>query len=73
MNQKKSHSLVESITNTVVGYLINFVANLVVLPMFGFHITALQSLKLSIVFVLISVARGYFIRRFFNLCHRLYN
>lgn len=72
MSQKRTHSLAESITNTVVGYAVNFAANMLIMPLFGFNITITQNFQISILYVLISVIRGYGIRRLFNLHHQNY-
>lgn len=69
MSQKRTHSLAESLTNTVVGYAVNFTANMLILPLFGFNITITQNFQISLLYVLISVIRGYGIRRLFNLHH----
>lgn len=68
--QSKIHSLFESFSNTVIGYVINFCANMVILPLFGFQITVSQNLQISIIYVCISIVRGYIIRRTFNLFSR---
>ncbi|MGB0991339.1 MAG: DUF7220 family protein [Akkermansiaceae bacterium] len=67
MSQKRTHSFIESATNTIVGYAVNFVANMLILPLFGFHVTIEQNIQISILYVLISIIRGYCIRRLFNI------
>jgi hypothetical protein len=37
-----------------------------VLPLFGIHSTALKNLGITICFTVISILRGYLIRRYFN-------
>lgn len=66
MTQTKLGSLYEAGFNVLIGFAINFVANLYVLPLFGFHITLTQNLAIGAIFTVISVARSYLIRRYFN-------
>lgn len=64
--QSKKESLAEALTNVFIGYWINFGANLIILPLIGFNITLGQNLFIGILYTVISVARSYVIRRFFN-------
>jgi len=70
MNQTKLGSLIEVSINIVVGFAINWVANMWILPLYGFEITGSQAFSMGLIFTVISVARGYCIRRWFN--HRLH-
>lgn len=64
--QTKLGSFVEAWANIAVGFGINFVANLLVLPMFGFGVTPSDALGIGVVFTAISLARSYVLRRWFN-------
>lgn len=64
--QTRLGSFVESCINVMIGFWINFFANLVILPMIGFHITVSQNLFIGLLYTLVSVARSYAIRRWFN-------
>lgn len=66
LGQSRLGSFVEAVVNVAIGFGINFTANLVVLPWFGFDITATDALGIGVVFTAISIARSYFIRRYFN-------
>lgn len=66
MIQSRRMSLVESVTNIAVGLLVSMAANAIVLPWFGFHITAAQNVALSVIFTAISLARSYTLRRAFE-------
>jgi len=66
MTQTKVQSFVESLANTSVGFGINYCANLVVLPWFGFQVSYSQAALMGVVFTVISVVRGYATRRWFN-------
>jgi hypothetical protein len=64
--QTRLHSLLESVINILIGFAINLIANILVLPLFGFHVTVGQAFNIGLIFTGISIIRGYFIRRFFN-------
>ena len=64
--QTRRGSLIEALINVVIGFGINFYANMTVLPLFGFHVTAKDGLIIGCIFTVISIARSYAIRRWFN-------
>ena len=66
MVQPKLESLFESILNVLVGFIISVIATLIVLPLFGFAVTGGQSIVISAVFTVLSIARSYFLRRLFE-------
>ena len=66
MAQSKARSWGEAWTNIVIGYAINFVANLVVFPLFGYDISVADNILIGLVFTVISVCRQYVVRRWFN-------
>lgn len=64
--QSKKQSLVESITNTFVGFIISLTAIFLILPLFGVESTPVKNIGITLCFTIISILRGYLIRRFFN-------
>lgn len=64
--QTRMGSFVEAWANILVGFTINFIANLAVLPLFGFNVTPTDAFGIGVIFTAISLARSYIIRRFFN-------
>jgi hypothetical protein len=66
MSQTKLGSVAEAFANIAVGFGINFAANLIVLPWFGFDVAAGDAFGIGIVFTGISLARSYVLRRWFN-------
>lgn len=66
MKQTRMSSFIEAWINVLIGFAINFVANLVILPMFGFNITLEDNLYIGVLYTIISVARSYAVRRWFN-------
>lgn len=62
--QSRLESFIEAWINVFIGFGINFVANLVILPQFGFNTLTLQAnFLIGICFTVVSVVRQYAIRR----------
>jgi uncharacterized membrane protein (DUF485 family) len=66
VNQTRLGSLIEAVVNVLIGFGINFAANLLVLPLFGFNVSPGQAFGIGLIFTVISIARSYAIRRWFN-------
>ena len=66
MQQTKLGSFYEACINVAIGFGINFVANLLILPLFGFNITLSDNLYIGLLYTVISVLRSYVVRRWFN-------
>ena len=66
MTQTRLGSLIEAIINVIIGFTINYAANMLIFPLFGFHITPGANLALGLIYTVISVARSYCVRRWFN-------
>ena len=67
--QKKRHSLLEACASTAIGYVIAFITTLAVLPLFGFTPTLHQNFWITNIFTVVSILRGYYVRRLFNYLH----
>jgi hypothetical protein len=66
VTQTRLGSLIEALANVAIGFGINWLANMTILPLFGFHVTGAQALGIGVFFTVISVARTYALRRWFN-------
>lgn len=66
MAQTRMRSFAEAWINIAIGYLINFTANLLIFPLFGWHITLGENLLLGVIYTVISLVRSYAVRRFMN-------
>lgn len=66
MTQTKLGSFYEACMNVAIGFGINFCANLLIFPLFGFHISPGANFIMGLLYTVISVARSYFVRRYFN-------
>lgn len=67
MSQTWWGSVVEAKANIAIGFAINWTANMLFLPMFGFDtLTAAKAFGIGLVFTVISMLRQLVIRRWFN-------
>ncbi len=66
MIQSRLSSFIEAVINIIIGFAINFTANALVFPLFGWQISVADNLLLGAVYTLISLIRSYSIRRWFN-------
>lgn len=73
-NQSKWASFVEACTNTLVGLALAFLINAFLMAATGVHATAAQNAMIVLGHTVVSVIRGYVVRRVFNsefwLCWR---
>jgi hypothetical protein len=68
--QSRSQSLLESCSNVVVGFVISYLAQITIYPLLGIKMSTRDNLIAVFVFTLISIARSYSLRRFYNWKHR---
>lgn len=66
MKQSPKKSLIESITQTVIGLGTSIILQLILYPMMGIPVTFSQNLIITLVFFLVSIIRGFLIRRWFE-------
>lgn len=64
--QARRMSAIEAVCSTAIGFGVSYLTSYLVLPMFGFPVTASQNLGITCIFTVISLVRGYFVRRLFN-------
>lgn len=66
MTQSKLESFVETCINTAIGYVIALISQLLVFPLVGINVPFSTNLEIGAWFTVISVLRGYVVRRWFN-------
>tara|TARA_R110001632_G_scaffold208893_1_gene333348 strand:+ start:45 stop:266 length:222 start_codon:yes stop_codon:yes gene_type:complete len=64
--QSKKNSAFEAMSNVAIGYFVSVMANILILPIFGYDVTIADSFGIGIAFTLVSLARSYVLRRIFN-------
>lgn len=71
VRQTRLGSLVEVCINIAIGFGINWIANILILPLYGFAVTGGQAFSMGLIFTAISVVRSYVVRRWFeSMIHR---
>ena len=66
MTQSCKMSFIEATANVVVGYVLAIVTQMIVFPWFGLEAALVEHLAIGAAFVMISLARGYILRRIFE-------
>ena len=66
MAQSKRGSLIEAVTNTVVGYVLAVATQFAVFPIYGLKVGVAQNLGLGLAFTAVSLIRSYLLRRVFE-------
>ena len=64
--QSRKMSLIESITNVIVGYSISVLAQIIIFPIFDINVSIESNLKIGLFFTIVSIIRSYVLRRIFN-------
>ena len=66
MKQSRLMSLVEAITNVIVGYGVAVVTQILIFPIFGLQTTLGQNLAMGGIFTIVSLLRSFALRRLFE-------
>ena len=64
--QTKYQSLIESLTNILIGYLTALLSQVLIFPLFDIDVTFQDNLLIGLYFTIISLIRSYLVRRYFN-------
>ena len=64
--QTKKMSLIETIVSVAIGYIVALLSQIVVFPLFDIEVSLIDNLLIGLLFTVISIIRGYYIRRLFN-------
>ena len=66
MSQSRTMSLVEAVTNVLIGYGVAVATQMLVFPLFGLHATLQENLLIGLIFTAVSLVRSYLLRRAFE-------
>ena len=64
--QSKKMSLIETCCNIAIGYVVAVLSQIAIFPLFGINIPIHDNLMIGLWFTVISLIRGYVLRRVFN-------
>ena len=66
MSQSREWSAIETVSGTAIGFVVAYIATAIVFPLFGHNVTHSQNFWITCIFTVISLIRGYYVRRLFN-------
>lgn len=66
MMQSKKSSFIESSSNAIFSFMFNYAASLFIYPLLDIKVTGVENIEIAVLFAIISVIRGYLVRRWFN-------
>ena len=66
MKQSRLMSLIEAITNVIVGYGVAVMTQILIFPIFGLQTTLGQNLAMGGIFTIVSLFRSFLLRRLFE-------
>ena len=66
MSQSRRMSMVEAVANVVVGYAVAVLAQIAIFHAFGLSVPLTDNLLIGAAFTVVSLVRGYALRRVFN-------
>lgn len=64
--QTKKQSLIESISNVFIGYLVALLSQIIIFPIFDINTSFKNNIYIGLWFTVISICRSYILRRIFN-------
>lgn len=68
--QKKRHSFMEVCLSTLIGLVVAYTANMIIIPiMLGVRLDHSTNVALTLFFTVVSIVRSYYVRRLFNWLH----
>lgn len=63
-------SLSETIISIIIGFFVSMIITAIVLPVYGHDVSIVDNFQITAIFTVSSIARGYFVRRWFNSMHK---
>jgi hypothetical protein len=67
--QSKRHSFLEALLGTAIGFWVAVGSQYLIFPIFGIYTEFRVHVYLGLFFTVVSIIRGYFVRRLFNWLH----
>jgi hypothetical protein len=64
--QTKKKSLIEAVSNTIIGLGTSFCIQLIIYPVLNIPVSIGQNVIITAVFFIVSIIRSYLVRRLFN-------
>ena len=68
--QTKKQSFIEVVLSTFIGLFVSLITQIIVFPIYGLEVKLNQNIQITLIFTVVSIVRGYVIRRLFNKIRR---
>ena len=59
-------SMIEAVTNVVVGLIVSLITQIVVFPWYGIEVSFATNVQIMLIFTVVSIVRSYTLRRAFT-------
>lgn len=69
MTQSKRMSLIETLISVGIGFVVSVTVSIFLYPLFGHSFSLLANMGIIAIFTVISIVRGYLVRRMFVWLH----
>ncbi len=67
MTQSRAKSLIESVTNVTIGFVVSLVFwSVFIVPVYDLKVSFVQNIEITLWFTLLAIVRSYVVRRYFN-------
>ena len=66
MKQTRLMSLIETLTNVLVGFLVSLISQIYIFAAYGIHFSLGDNLAITAYFTVISIIRSFLLRRYFE-------
>jgi len=70
MSQTRTHSAIEALAGTAIGFCVSWAATPPIMAAFGYQVGVGTAFGVTVVYTVLSVVRSYLVRRLFNRLHR---
>lgn len=69
MSQSRKWSAVETAAGTAIGFVVAYITTALLFPPLGLPVSSSKNLVITAIFTVVSLVRGYYVRRLFNWIH----
>ena len=69
MTQSRLQSMIEVCVGVTIGYFVALATQLIAFPLLDIPVSLSKNFLIGLIFTVVSVIRGYFVRRLFNWMH----
>jgi hypothetical protein len=66
MTQTRIMSLIETLASIAIGFAVSVIITAIVMPAYGHAVTLQDNIEITAIFTVLSLVRGYAVRRVFN-------